>query len=44
MRQTICENIMVPQGQFEQTVCLILFPQCTAEVGKKVGGAYTESA
>ena len=26
MRQTVCENIMVPEGQFGQTVCLILFP------------------
>ena len=26
MRQTVCENIMVQEGQFGQIVCLILFP------------------
>ena len=25
MRQTVCKNIMVPEEQFGQTVCLILF-------------------
>ena len=35
MRQIVCENITVPEGKFEQTVCLILLSLVYFITGEK---------